>query len=101
MPPFKITMYSLSKYISSFHPTLSFHDIPKSSSTVLGLDGNEYELRHVVYPGYFSPDYEWSKISLKVPLRASGPEPQLYSTFTVRCNEGHGFDVASGAGYVV
>jgi hypothetical protein len=90
----------LSKYISGFHLTLSFHDIPKSSSTV-GLIDNEYELLHVVYPGYFSPDYERSKISLlKVPLRASGPEPQLY-TFTVTCNEGQGFAVASGADYVV
>jgi hypothetical protein len=66
----------------------------------VGLDDDENELLHVVYPGYFSPDYEWSKISLKVPLRASGSEPQLY-TFTVTSNEGHGFDVASGAGYEV
>ena len=65
-----------------------------------GDDDDEYELVHVVYPGNFSPDYEMSKITLKVPLRASGPEPQMY-IFTMTSNEGQGLDVGAGAGYEV
>jgi hypothetical protein len=59
---------------------------------------HDYELLHAVYPGSFSSDLAGSNVVVKVPLRASGPEPQTYM-FTMTSNEGHGLE--DGGGYEV